>query len=247
MAQPVIATPKKSLRPYWVEPLFTWLALGGFVVYSAWETLFHNTGTYHNYTSPFFSPNVGGWFGLHFLDALYVVWVPLLFRFSCYYYRREYSRAFFFHPAGCAVKEPGSGKRAYTGESRFPFVLNNFHRYFWALAVIVLAFLWKDAVQAFIFPNGFGVGVGSVLMLVNAILLTAYTFSCHAFRSLIGGRKDCFSCEGRPTKTYRLWKKVSQWNQMHGAWAWASLFSVWATDLYIRLLIMHVIHDVRLF
>lgn len=241
--------PAAKPMPYWVEPLFTIVALGGFVVYAIWETLWHNTGTYHNYVSPFFSPGVAGWFGLHVLTALYVVWIPFIFRFSCYYYRKEYFRGFFFHPAGCAVAEPGSRKKkAYTGERRFPFNLNNLHRYAWYLAVIVLIFLWKDTVQGFIFKNGFGVGLGSILLLINAVLLTAYTFSCHAFRNMIGGRKDCFSCvNGQPSTGYKWWKRVSGWNQFHGGWAWASLFSVWAVDLYIRLLSSGILHDPRLF
>ncbi len=254
MAQPMqttVPSRKKAEKhlPYWVEPAFTIVALGGFVIYAIWEVFWHNTGTYQNYVSPFFSPGVASWFGFHVLTALYVVWVPFLFRFSCYYYRKEYFRGFFFHPAGCAVAEPNSHKtRVYTGERRFPFNLNNLHRYAWYLAVIVLIFLWKDTVQAFIFKNGFGVGVGSIILLINAVLLTAYTFSCHAFRNMVGGRKDCFSCaNGKPSTGYKWWRRVSSWNHFHGGWAWASLFSVWAADLYIRLLIMGVFNDPRLF
>ncbi|WP_053959275.1 hypothetical protein [Sulfobacillus thermosulfidooxidans] len=251
MAQASQPGPSRPIKPagklpYWVEPAFTIVALGGFVIYSLWEVLFHNTGTYHNYVSPFFSPDVAGWFGFHLLTALYVVWIPFVFRFSCYYYRKEYYRAFTCHPMGCAVSEPKSHQnRPYKGEWK----INNLHRYAWYLAVIVLIFLWKDVVQAFIFPNGFGVGLGSIILLINAILLTGYTFSCHAFRNLIGGRKDCFSCtaHGKKTLRYNLWHRVSEANAFHGAWAWASLFSVWIADLYIRLLIMGVIHDVRLF
>jgi len=221
--------------------------LGAWIVYSLWEVLFHNTGTYGNYVSPYFSPQVGDWFGWHVLDALYVAWVPFLFRFSCYYYRKEYYRGFFWDPPACyAVDAP---RPRYSGETKWPLAINNLHLYFWYLALIVLIFLWKDAIQAFWFGKaGFEVRVGNLLMLVNAVLLTAYTFSCHAFRHMVGGRKDCFSCQdGKPSTSYKVWHKVSEWNVFHGTWAWASLFSVWATDLYIRLLIMHVIHDVRLF
>ncbi len=237
---------KPSGKLPWVEPVFTIVAFTGFVIYSLWEVFFHNTGTYHNYVSPFFSPGVAGWFGFHILTALYVVWVPFIFRFSCYYYRKEYYRAFSFHPFGCAVTEPKANRRrSYNGEWK----INNLHRYAWFLAVIVLIFLWKDVVEAFIFPNGFGVGIGSLILLINAILLTGYTFSCHAFRNMFGGRKDCFSCtaHGKKTTSYKLWHRISEANVYHGAWAWASLFSVWIADLYVRLLIMGVIHDVRLF
>lgn len=250
-SQPGLNRPKTQAgkMPYWVEPVFTIIAFSGFVIYALWEVLFHNTGTYHNYVSPFFSPDIAGWFGLHILTALYVAWMPLIFRFSCYYYRKEYYRAFSFHPFGCAVTEPKSHQtRHYNGEWK----INNLHRYTWFLAVFVLIFLWKDVVQGFIFSNGFGVGIGSLILLINAILLTGYTFSCHAWRNMIGGRKDCFSCtttHGPKQKpaSYGIWQRVSALNVFHGWWAWASMFSVWIADLYVRLLMMGVIHDVRLF
>ena len=240
----------KRPRPYWVEPTLTAVVFGLFVLYSLWETLFHHNGVYGNYISPFFSPQLGRWLGMKSFIAIPVVWAPFLFRATCYYYRKEYNRAWFWHPAGCAVSEPKA--RKYTGETRFPFSWSNLHRYFWYLAVIVLLFLWKDTIQAFIFPSGFAVNVGSLLFLLNAVLLTFYTFSCHAFRHIVGGRKNCYSCTlgpnaGKPTRSYRLWTLVSRWNQRHGNWAWASLFSVWAVDVYVRLLMLHVIHDVRLF
>jgi hypothetical protein len=241
--------PKKS-RPDWMEPALTAVVFGLFVLYSLWETLFHNNGVYGNYVSPFFSPQVGKWFGFKRFNAIPVVWVPFLFRATCYYYRKEYNRGWFWHPRSCATNEVVG--RKYTGESRFPFSGTNLHRYFWYLAVIVLVFLWKDTVQAFFFSRGFQVHLGSVLMLINAIFLTLYTFSCHAFRHLVGGGKDCYSCAfgpnaGKPTTSYSLWIRVSRWNQRHGSWAWLSLFSVLAVDLYIRLLIVGVIHDVRFF
>lgn len=231
--------------PWWVEPAFTVLALGTFGIYSLWEAFFHNSGQYHNYLSPFFSPTQA--WGIHILPALFVLWAPLGFRASCYYYRKEYFRGFFRDPVACGHPEK-PGKR-YFGETRFPFSLNHLHRYFWVLAVVVLIFLWKDAIDAFIFPGqGFGIGLGSLIMLLNVVLLTFYTFTCHAFRHLIGGRSDSFSCaDGRPTSRYVWWNRVSAWNKRHGTWAWLSMFSVWGTDLYIRLLISGVIHDVRFF
>ena len=239
----------KVQRP-WIEPAVTAVVFGLFVLYSLWEVLVHANGVYGSYVSPFFSPQVGRWLGMRNFIAIPVVWIPLFFRGTCYYYRKEYNRAWFWHPSSCAATEP-SGRR-YTGESRFPFSWTNLHRYFWYLAVIVLAFLWKDTISAFFFHQGFAVRLGSLLMLANAIFLTLYTFSCHAFRHLVGGGKDCNSCmlgaqAGQPTTSYRLWIRVSRWNQRHGGWAWASLISVWVVDLYIRLLIMGVIHDVRFF
>ena len=86
-----------------------------------------------------------------------------------------------------------SGKRNYKGETAFPFILQNIHRYFLYLAVLFLAFLWYDAYHAFFFigrlrSEEFGVGLGSLIMLANVTLLTLYTLSCHSLRHL-GGRK----------------------------------------------------------
>ncbi len=234
---------KKRRAPWWAEPAATVVALTAFGLYSLWEVFFHSTGTYQNYVSPFFSPNVAAW-GVHFVPALWVIWAPLLFRASCYYYRKEYYRGFFGDPSACARPErPG---RTYTGETRLPLALNNLHRFFFYIAVIVVLFLWKDAIEAFFFPTGFGIGLGSLIMLGNVILLSFYTFSCHAFRHLIGGNLDCFTCNLRPRTRYGLWRAVTDWNMRHGQWAWISMFTVWGTDLYIRLLISGVLHDPRI-
>ena len=44
---------------------------------------------------------------------------------------------------------------------------------------------------------------------------------------------------------FRLWSLANRLNANHGRWAWFSLFSVMLTDLYIRLVAMGVITDVR--
>ena len=82
---------------------------------------------------------------------------------------------------------------------RFPFILQNLHRYFLYGAIVFLCFLWYDAIRAFWFPGAdqklhFGIGVGTLVLLVNIILLTLYLLSCHSLRHLIGGKLDCFSC-----------------------------------------------------
>ena len=84
---------------------------------------------------------------------------------------------------------------------------------------------------------------GSVLMLVNVGLLSAYTFGCHALRHLAGGNLDCFSCSAAASARFRLWRGITVLNIRHDRWAWASLASVAATDIYIRLLMAGVLHD----
>jgi hypothetical protein len=83
--------------------------------------------------------------------------------------------------------------------------------------------------------TGFGIGLGSMVLVLNAFLLMMYTFSCHSLRHLVGGGLDCFSCSKWTRTRKRVWDYVSLWNQSHRFWAWTSLVGVLATDLYIRL------------
>ena len=66
--------------------------------------------------------------GKHVSPALFILPFPLLFRATCYYYRKAYYRAFFWDPPACAVSEVAPRKN-YTGEREFPFILQNLHRY----------------------------------------------------------------------------------------------------------------------
>src|SRR5438477_172357 len=110
------------------------------------------------------------------------------------------------------------------------------------LSLFVVFATWAVFFQ----PAGhFGVGLGSVLMLVNVGLLSAYTFGCHALRHLAGGNLDCFSCSAAASARFRLWRGITVLNIRHDRWAWASLASVAATDIYIRLLMAGVLHDPR--
>ena len=241
---------------WWLGPMLVFLGLVAFGVYSKWaawtgtDYLLQSHGAY--YLSPFYSPDVKDLFGIAppFSFAFLILWIPLGFRATCYYYRKSYYRAFFLDPVACAVGEPKG--RTYRGETAFPFILQNLHRYFFYLATIVLLFLWFDALRAFFFtgPGGhlqFGMGVGSIIMLLNVIALSAFSMGCNSFRHLIGGKMDCFSCSGAARTRYKLWKGVSVFNLRHQEWAWISLFSVGLTDLYIRLCCMGIIPDVRIF
>jgi hypothetical protein len=219
---------------WWIEPVAVAVGFTLFVVYSFWTVIqAGGHGWEHGpYLSPFYSPLLKfGWWP--FSSAFLVAWIPLAFRGTCYYYRKAYFRAFFWDPPACAVAEPQL-RTHYNGERTFPWILNNFHRFFLYLAVIILAILWIDTVNAFHYTNGFYVGVGSVLMLVNVILLTSYTFSCHALRHLIGGSVDCFSCARAGRPRHGLWHLATLVNPYHGAFAWASLVSVVVVDIYIR-------------
>jgi hypothetical protein len=128
-------------------------------------------------------------------------------------------------------------------ETRFPFILQNLHRYFLYLAFIPLFFLWLDAFQSLRFEGAWRIGLGGALLFVNVALLTGYSLSCHSLRHLVGGRLDCFSCTARARTRYRAWKGITILNGRHARWAWASLISVVAADVYVRLLALGVVTD----
>ena len=230
---------------WWAEAIPVVLLLGGFGIYATYRAF---EGAYYEwgpYLSPFYSPLIDEhhhWWKLS--PALLILGGPLGFRATCYYYRKAYYRAFFQDPPACAV---GEWNRNYKGETRFPFILQNVHRYFLYFAILFLVFLWKDAIQAFFFQGGFGVGVGTLVLLVNIILLTIYTLSCHSLRHLAGGKLDCFSCASFGKPRYSAWRWLSFLNERHMLFAWSSLISVGLADFYVRCVSAGIIRDVRLF
>ncbi len=235
---------------WWVEPLLVVIVLGSFVVYSTWAGLQNAHYYARPYLSPFYSPCiapncehvsfllVGKWWT--WSPAFLILWVPALFRLTCYYYRKAYYRSFWWAPPACAVVD---ARREYSGETRLPLLFQNFHRYTWYLAVILIGILGWDAILALRFPDGFGVGVGTLVLWINVVLLALYTFSCHSCRHLCGGHTDVFS---RAPARYRAWRVVSWLNERHPLFAWLSLFSVGLADLYVRLVSMGVIRDWRI-
>jgi hypothetical protein len=241
---------------WWALPAAVVVGLGAFIVYSTWAGLQNAHYYAAPYLSPFYSPCISKsclhpTFGVGLPDislpiiglvspAFLILWGPGLFRLTCYYYRKAYYRSFWLAPPSCAVREPHG---RYTGETRFPLILQNLHRYAWYVAVVFIALLTWDALLAFRFRDGFGVGVGTIVMWINVAFLAAYTFSCHSCRHLCGGRAKSFH---RAPGQYTLWQLVTRLNEKHPLFAWLSLFSVGLTDLYIRLVSMGVIRDLRL-
>jgi hypothetical protein len=230
---------------WWVEPVLVGIGFGLFIVYATWRAF---EGAYYEwgpYLSPFYSPKLAfDWW--KWSPAILILWVPAGFRATCYYYRKAYYRAYFLDPPACAVGHLGGKK--YCGENTFPLILQNLHRYFLYAAIIVLAFLWCDAIVSFLNWDGhLGAGVGSLVLLGNVILLSNYTLGCHAFRHLIGGRLDCFSCSGAAKTQFKIWNVVTKLNEHHMLWAWLSLFSVGFADFYVRSVAAGLITDIRLF
>jgi len=266
----------QTLRPdvWWLQPLAVFFGFSAFIVYSTWAAfhpVFHAAdgveqcaywfgGNGANYLSPFFSPEIfgysphailgsaPGWWPawLIFSPAFLVLWAPGGFRFTCYYYRGAYYKAFWADPSNCAVGEP---RKKYLGERYFPLIVQNVHRYFMYLAVIFIFILARDAWDGFWFTDStgakhFGVHIGSLVLTLNVVFLASYTFGCHSLRHLIGGFLDEPSKKPAGAKSYSC---VSCLNKRHMMWAWISLFWVGFTDVYVRLCATGCWHDWRIF
>ena len=258
-------TPRRfgqTMRPdaWWLQPLVVFTILGAFVVYATWAAFQNEYYTYGPYLSPFYAPELFGdsphaWFGpkpgwwptwLPFSPALLILPFPGLFRFTCYYYRGAYYKAFWADPPTCAVGEP---RKSYWGEHRFPLILQNAHRFFLYIALIFLFLLAWDVYLATQFldtatgATSFGIGVGTLVLALNVVLLGGYTLGCHSLRHLVGGMLDQPSRAPVRKKAYDC---ASCLNRGHVRWAWLSLFGVAFADLYVRLCAMGIWTDMRI-
>jgi len=245
---------------WWLQPLVVLAALSAFIVYTTWAAFqgqhyFYHGGGAH-YLSPFYSPLLFGeaheprWFGstqpgwwpglIPFSPAFLILAGPAAMRFTCYYYRGAYYKSFWADPPACAVGEP---RKTYLGENSFPLIMQNIHRYvFYPAAAFVIVLTW-DGLRSFWFETDggglhFGISVGSVILMLNAVFLGFYTFGCHCARHQIGGYYNELSKRPLRAKCYSC---VSALNKRHMFWAWVSLVWVMLTDLYVRLLSMGVI------
>jgi hypothetical protein len=237
---------------WWVQPLVVFLGFSTFIVYSTWAAFQNAYYEFGPYLSPFYSPLLFGdsphsWFGARpswlpaFVSAaMLILWAPGGFRFTCYYYRGAYYKAFWGDPPSCAVGEP---RKSYWGERSFPLIFQNVHRYSLYLALIFIVLLAHDVWKALWFDGQFGIGVGTIILAVNTVLLSCYTLGCHSFRHLVGGLLDQMSKAPVRKKTYDC---VTCLNTRHMLFAWLSLFSVGFSDLYIRLCAMGIWHDWRI-
>jgi hypothetical protein len=262
----------ETTRPdaWWLQPIAVFLGFSAFIIYSTWAA-FHPlsngncaywfNGHGANYLSPFFSPEIFGnsphaifhgtpsfWPGFlpAFSPAFLILWIPAGFRFTCYYYRGAYYKGFWADPINCAVGEP---RKTYLGERYFPLIIQNVHRYMFYLAAIFIVILSYDVWLAMWFTDAtgkehFGIGVGTIVMALNAVFLALYTFGCHSLRHLIGGFLDAKSKAPTCAKGYNC---VSCLNRRHMMWAWISLFWVGFTDVYIRLCATGHLHDIVFF
>ncbi len=254
--RPRAAIKAKTLRTdrWWLAPLITFVGLAAWVTYATVRVFMHKYYFVeeHHYLTPFYSPCLtdrcvpeSALFGRPLPsfwlipEASFTLPFLLLFRLTCYYYRKAYYRAFWLSPPACAVPD---AHQKYTGETRFPLIFQNIHRYaFYAAAIISLINTW-DAIIAFRSGDSFGFGLGNVVLLINVIMLWAYTLSCHSCRHIAGGRLKHFS--KHPVR-YRFWTLVSKLNVRHMQLAWITLGTLALTDFYVMAVSAGWFHDLR--
>ncbi len=248
------AISQRTLRTdaWWNSPIRIDLGFAAFIIYAtvrAFMQKWFYAPEYH-YLTPFYSPCLvkydeatgsgcpagAAHFGTFLPD---VWWLPyaalslpflLLFRLTCYYYRGAYYRTVWQSPTACAVPKP---RAAYTGETKLPLIIQNSHRYFFYVAVLISLINSYDAIVAFHGPNGFRFGLGNVVLLGNVIMLWVYTVSCHSCRHVTGGRLKHFS--KHPIR-YWIWTQVSRLNTRHKQYAWITLGTLMLTDFYVMAL-----------
>ncbi|MGQ0632261.1 MAG: hypothetical protein ACT4P1_14660 [Sporichthyaceae bacterium] len=240
---------------WWIDPAITFVVFTAFIIYSTirafWDTAYYAAD--EHLLSPFYSPcladacvegsshlgtPIGNWFALS--PALLILILPLGFRMTCYYYRKAYYRAFWQSPPACAVAEPHA---KYTGETRFPLILQNVHRYFFWLSLPLPILITYDGIDAIYSDGEWKLGIGALVLLTAGITLLAYSFSCHSCRHIMGGKINHFS--KHPIR-YWGWMQVSKLNAKHMELAWVSLLAVWFADFYVLLVASNTISDLHI-
>ncbi|MCL4391280.1 succinate dehydrogenase [Candidatus Parvarchaeota archaeon] len=218
----------KSLRktiPELFEPNWRLWSFIAILIFSIVALFVFPVKEYRGYIDPFYSPTI------------LVVPIAGLFRLTCYAYRKDYYRHIFNHPQSCAVDERFDSKgRGYSGETTL-FAFNNLHRYLLYAGIALLPFFYYDFYVSVTYIGGFILRFGSLLLLLNAIMLTLWVFSCHAFRHIFaGGNVKCYDCSINPKARKGFFNAQSMLNKHHEEWAFISLVVIILVDLYLRAL-----------
>jgi hypothetical protein len=117
------------------------------------------------------------------------------------------------------------------------------------VALIFLVILAHDLWKALWFTDAatgrtrLGIGVGTLVLATNLVLLTSYTLGCHSFRHIVGGYRDQLATAPVRMACYQGCTKL---NRGHMLFAWMSLFAVAFSDLYVRLCSMGIWRDWRI-
>ena len=158
---------------------------------------------------------------------------------TCYYYRKAYYRSFWLSPPACAVPDAHA---KYSGETKLPLLGQNLHRYFFYAAVLISLINTWDAISAFHSPQGFGFGLGNLVLIANVVLLWLYTASCHSCRHIMGGKLKHFS---KHPLRYKSWLFISRLNGKHMQLAWVTLASLAISDFYVMAVAAGWFSDLR--
>ncbi len=230
-----LSTMKKAI-PELFEPnwrLWSFLAI---LIFAIVALFVFPVKEYKGLIDPFYSPTI------------LIVPVVGLFRLTCYAYRKDYYRNIFNHPQSCAADERrDSANRGYSGETTL-FAFNNLHRYLLYFGIILLPFFYYDFYVSVTYFGGFVLRFASILILLNAILLTLWVFSCHAFRHVFsGGNVKCYDCALKPNARKGFFNFQSMLNKRHEEWAFISLVFIVLVDLYLRALAAGWPIDFRIF
>ncbi len=211
--------PRELWEPNW--RVWTFILM---LVISAGTLAEFPVSPYKGYIDPFYSP------------TLLVLPFVGLFRLTCYAYRKDYYRHVFDHPRSCLTPARAeSGHKGYSGETTL-FKLNNLHRYFLYVGIAIIPFFYYDFATSLVQGGDFVFRLGSIMLLLNAIFISLWTFSCHAFRHLTGGNVDCYSCTSSPKFRKGFFNGQSRLNEHHEIFAFLSLAFIVGVDLYLRAL-----------
>ena len=135
----------------------------------------------------------------------------------------------------------------YSGETRFPLILKNIHRYFWYAAVLVALILTYDAVLTFRDPDGdwghMGLGTAGLRRQHRPDL------ALHAVLPLLPPhrRRPAAALQQAPDALQGVDLRLQAQRQARPSTPGLSLFSVAVADLYVLLLATGVFNDPRFF
>ena len=230
----------KTLRrdPWWIETLPTFLLLGGFMIYATGRPFrtptTSSTPTSRRSTRPASRPTAS--------TSTCTSSAPGgRCRRRCSSCRSRWASA---PPATTTARPttaPSSGRRpparsptrpsATRGETRFPFILQNLHRYFFwrAVALPVLPVVGRG--QGLRLPGRLRLGRRHAGAARERRPAHAYSLSCHSCRHLCGGHLDVVLRRRR--SRIACGSCVTRLNARHVQIAWISLFGV-AADRPLR-------------
>jgi tryptophan-rich sensory protein len=221
--------PVEFLEPNWRFWSFVFISILGSILIAEYRV-----PVYDGLTDPFYTPTV------------LILPLVVLFRLTCYAYRKDYHRHLFYHPNSCpSDKRIDNAGRIYTGETGF-FRIENIHRYFMYTAWAILPFFYYDIYYSTVYSGSLTVTLGTIILTINAVAVTFYTFSCHSVRHLIGGYRDCTNCPVNKNSKNLIYRFQSKLNSHHEAIAWTSLIMFVFVDLFIRGMVAGIVPNIIL-